>query len=152
MTLRANEAAGMRYEMIQTIHAYDRPLIFLADINDDLLSDTAKILLGEEPFWSFSEEESEAMWKVKLWSIYEQPICERPKHLTWSHVYKGRYSIIDLLAVSHHLLPSFDGKIGEAQSPKILLDHLQDLTGSVPLSKIDHAMISFLARYNNLPE
>ncbi|MBL8575166.1 MAG: hypothetical protein JNM13_15935 [Hyphomicrobiaceae bacterium] len=130
LIVRAAEAVALRALILRTLDDVgDRPgepVIVLGDLNDDTSSVTTGIIAGPSPPWYWSPQQKAPRRDVALTSVHDVMAERSLANVAYSHVYDGRYSIIDHIFVSRELLSAYADRVGSVQNVRIFNDHLVD--------------------------
>lgn len=125
LILRAAESAALRALLVEAATGNADPIILLGDLNDDLASVTTQLIAGEDPFFLREPRKSGAFDRL-LYSVHD--IQERASHrqVNYSHIYDGRYELLDHILVSEELVAQNPRHIARVRNTRMYNDHLFD--------------------------
>lgn len=130
LIIRAAEAVALRTLILRSLDdAGDgpgEPVILLGDLNDDTNSVTTGLIAGPTPPWYWSPQQKAPRRDVALTSVHDIMAERSLATVAYSHVYDGRYSIIDHIFVSRELLSAYADRVGAVMNVRMFNDHLVD--------------------------
>jgi len=131
LIVRAAEAVALRTLVTRTMDdsvdgKRGEPVILLGDLNDDLSSVTTQVVAGEEPPRYWGKEVKQRLWDVQLYSVHDIQEERSYRDVSFSHIYNGRYELLDHLFVSQEFVRQFPERIGQVANTRIFNDHLVD--------------------------
>lgn len=125
LIVRAAEAAALRALVVAASTGNDEPIIVLGDLNDDLPSVTTQLVAGDDPTFLRGDRKTAAYDRL-LYSVHD--IQERSSHrmVNYSHIYDGRYELLDHIFVSQELVAQNPAHVAEVRNTRMYNDHLFD--------------------------
>ncbi|MBL8741603.1 MAG: endonuclease/exonuclease/phosphatase family protein [Myxococcales bacterium] len=145
LMIRAAEAVALRKLIIDATQGTTTPVILFGDLNDDLSSVTTQIIGGEEPFRFAKPAEQQAVVDRLLYSVHDIEENESYRDVSYSHIFNGRYELLDHIFVSRELYHRHEGHIAAVRITRIFNDHLFDERrvvnpGRGPSPRSDHGI------------
>lgn len=145
LIIRAAESIALRKLIVDATQNNTRPVILFGDLNDDLSAVTTQIIAGEEPFRFAKLEEKKVEWDRLLYSVHDLEEKESYRDVSYTHIYNGRYELLDHIFVSQEFFPGNPARIGSVRNTRIFNDHLQDERrvvnpGRGPSPRSDHGI------------
>jgi endonuclease/exonuclease/phosphatase family metal-dependent hydrolase len=125
---RAAEAAALRWLLVQEMANNHRPVVLVGDLNDVVHSVSGEIITGATPWRKLAHEQKEKIWDVLLWSTNEIQVRNSDRDVTYSHIFNGRYEVLDHVMVSQEFNRANPGHTGYVMYLQIFNDHLTDET------------------------
>lgn len=126
LILRAAEAVALRGLVLQAASENDRPVFVLGDLNDDIPAVTSQIIAGEPPFRLLSNQQKQPIWDRLLYSVHDLQDQQSYRDVSYTHIYDGRYELLDHIFVSQEFYRSNPDRLGEVRNTRIFNDHLFD--------------------------
>ena len=126
LMIRAAEAVALRKLIVDATQGTATPIILFGDLNDDLNSVTTQIIGGEEPFRFAKEAEQQAVADRLLYSVHDIEEAESYRDVSYSHIFNGRYELLDHIFVSRELCHRHEKHIAAVRITRIFNDHLFD--------------------------
>ena len=125
LILRAAEAAALRALVVEAGTGNADPIIVLGDLNDDLASVTTQLIAGDDPFFPRGPRKAAAFDRL-LYSVHESRSAPRHRQVNYSHIYDGRYELLDHILVSEELVAQNPRHIARVRNTRMYNDHLFD--------------------------
>lgn len=131
LMVRAMEAVALRAIVVKLLdNVVDgergEPLMLFGDLNDDLTSVTTQAVAGEEP-WRFAKLPDKLKeWDLQLYSVHDIQEAQSYRDVSYTHIYNGRYELLDHIFVSQEFVRQFPNRIAQVANTRIFNDHLQD--------------------------
>ena len=144
LTLRACEAAALRYLILKEISHTKTPLIVLGDLNDAAHAVTSDILQGKLPQKNYPLEVKFKLWDILLYSCSDLQVRKSYKDVYYTHLHNSHYESLDHIFVSQEFVNENPRCIGNVEYMKLFTDHLMDtaLTDDPPPSHTsDHGQV-----------
>lgn len=130
LVVRALEAAALRAIIVGLLDNTDgergEPLILLGDLNDDLNAVTTQAIAGEEPPRFLRDEQKLREWDVLLYSVHDLQEALSYRDVSYTHIYNGRYELLDHIFVSQEFVRQFPKRIAQVAHTRIFNDHIFD--------------------------
>ncbi|MEO8706969.1 MAG: endonuclease/exonuclease/phosphatase family protein, partial [Kofleriaceae bacterium] len=114
LVARAAEAAALRALVVEETKDTTKPVIVIGDLNDDISSVTTQMIAGESGFDTI------------LYSVHDLQEQQSLRAVNYSHVYNGRYELLDHILVSEELVARNPKHIAKVRFTRVLNDHLFD--------------------------
>jgi endonuclease/exonuclease/phosphatase family metal-dependent hydrolase len=127
LLLRAAESVALRKLLLDELQGTNTPVIVLGDLNDDVSSVSTQIIAGEAPYFKQGHDEKEQAWDRLLYSAHDLEEAESYRDVSYSHIFDGRYQLLDHIFVSQEFVAANPKRIGAVRSTRIFNDHLVDV-------------------------
>ncbi|TPX31244.1 hypothetical protein SmJEL517_g05380 [Synchytrium microbalum] len=102
--------------------------IVLGDLNETVHSTSTEIVTGTKPFKKLPFWVKQNVYRNMLSSTNDVQVRSSDRDVTYSHIFNGRYDVLDHILVSNDLIRSNPLHIGYVQLLHHLNDHLIDAT------------------------
>ena len=139
LILRAAESVALRALVLDAVRGNDHPVFVLGDLNDDLPAVTTQTIAGEAPFRLLRHAQKQQVWDRLLYSAHDIQEQLSYRDVSYSHIFDGRYELLDHIFVSQEFYRSNPDRLGEVRNTRIFNDHLFD---SRLVSELDSAPLS----------
>jgi predicted extracellular nuclease len=126
LILRAAESVALRALVVKAAAGNQNPIFLLGDLNDDLPAVTTQIIAGEEPWRFKSRDEKRVDWDRLLYSAHDLQEERSFRDVNYTHIYNGRYEVLDHVFVSEEFYPGNPRALGDVRITRIFNDHLMD--------------------------
>ena len=83
-------------------------------------------MAGNEPFFLLRHEQKKRLWDVLLYSVHDIQEAQSYRDVSYTHIFNGRYELLDHIYVSQELVRQFPNRVGEVRNTRIFNDHLFD--------------------------
>lgn len=146
LVIRAAEAVALRALVLDAVKGTDAPVIVLGDLNDELSAVSTQTIAGPTP-WRFAKKEQKApVLDTLLYSVHDLQNRQTLRDVDYTHVFDGRYQLLDHVFVSQELFGAGAAPIGRVANTRIFNDHLIDtgLAINVPSglsARSDHGVV-----------
>lgn len=145
LIVRAAEAVALRSIVSGIIGdkepgAKGEPLIVLGDLNDDVPSVTSQIIAGEEPPHYWPREQKQKIWDTLLHSVHDIQEAQSYRDVSYTHIFNGRYELLDHIFVSQEFVRQFPNRIAEVRNTRIFNDHIFDRRLAAPGERTNSAL------------
>ncbi|MEY2929524.1 MAG: hypothetical protein RL033_273 [Pseudomonadota bacterium] len=127
LIVRAAESVALRKLLLDELQGTSTPVLVLGDLNDDLSAVSTQIIAGEAPFFKLRREQKEQAWDRLLYSAHDLEESESYRDVSYSHIFDGRYQLLDHIFVSQELVAANPARIAAVRSTRIFNDHLVDV-------------------------
>lgn len=127
LMLRAAESVALRKLVLDVLQGTNTPVILLGDLNDDLSSVSTQIIAGEMPYFKQRHEQKKQAWDRLLYSAHDLEEAESYRDVSYSHIFDGRYQLLDHIFVSQEFVAANPERIAAVRSTRIFNDHLVDV-------------------------
>jgi hypothetical protein len=137
LIVRAAEAVALRAIVLSIIKdanpgSRGEPLVLLGDLNDDLPAVTTQTICGGEPPHYWPEPEKQKIWDVMLHSVHDIQDAQSYRDVSYTHIYNGRFELLDHIFVSQEFIRQFPKRIAEVRNTRIFNDYIFDERLSSP--------------------
>jgi endonuclease/exonuclease/phosphatase family metal-dependent hydrolase len=139
LILRAAESVALRALVLDAARGNDQPVFVLGDLNDDLPAVTTQTIAGEAPFRLLRHAQKQQVWDRLLYSAHDLQEQLSYRDVSYSHIFDGRYELLDHIFVSQEFYRSNPDRLGEVRNTRIFNDHLYD---SRLVTELDTAPLS----------
>lgn len=126
LIIRAAEAAALRSIVVELVSGNNRPLILMGDLNDDLTSVTTQLIGGDEPAFFLKLPDKKAIFDALLYSAHEIQEQNSHRSVAFTHVYNGRYELLDHIFLSQEFAHGNPQRIADVRNTRVFNDHLFD--------------------------
>jgi endonuclease/exonuclease/phosphatase family metal-dependent hydrolase len=130
LVVRAAEAVALRSIITKLLDGKDgeagEAVILLGDLNDHLTSVTTQLIAGEEPSHRAPRPQKLRQWDTLLYSAHDLQQAQSYKDVAYTHIFNGRYELLDHVFVSQELVRAFPNRFGQVAQTRIFNDHLVD--------------------------
>jgi len=126
LTLRACEAAALRWIILKQIRHTETPLMLVGDLNDATHAVTSDLLQGDHPQRYFPPEVKKKLWDILLYSCGDLQIRKSYKDVYYTHLHDSHYESLDHVLVSQEFVSENPRAIGRVEYLRIYNDHLLD--------------------------
>ncbi len=126
LIVRAAESIALRKLVVEATENNDTPVIVLGDLNDDLPSVTTQTVAGEQPFRFWKQPQKVPVWDRLLYSVHDIQEAQSYRDVSYSHIYDGRYELLDHIFVSQEFYAQNPKRLGTVVNTRIFNDHLVD--------------------------
>jgi endonuclease/exonuclease/phosphatase family metal-dependent hydrolase len=145
LILRAAESVALRTLIVEATQGNKNPVILFGDLNDDLGAVTTQVIAGDEPYRFAPPDEQNAQRDRLLYSVHDIEEAESYRDVSYSHIFNGRYELLDHIFVSQELSPRNRDRIATVRHTRIFNDHLLDERrvenpGRGPSPRSDHGI------------
>lgn len=144
LTLRACEAAALRWLILREIRHSETPLILLGDLNDGPHAVTSDILQGAHPQKNYPGEVKKKLWDILLYSCQDLQIRRSYKDVYYTHLHNSHYESLDSILVSQEFVNENPRHIGWVEYMRLYNDHLLDPSlgeEGIPVWQSDHGQV-----------
>ena len=126
LIVRAAEAVALRKLVIEATQGSKTPVLLFGDLNDDLNAVTTQIIAGDEPYFRLKAAEKRPDWDRLLYSVHDLEMAESYRDVSYSHIYNGRYELLDHIFVSEEFYAGNPQRIATVLNTRIFNDHISD--------------------------
>lgn len=130
---RGAEAAALRVEVLKVVDDPEeshgergRPVIVLGDLNDDVHSVSTQVVGGKAPWQFLPFEKKQRLWDVQLYNAHDIQARQSMRNVAFSHIFEGRFEILDHILVSQEFIREFRKGVGEVRNVRVYNDHITD--------------------------
>ncbi|MBX7079796.1 MAG: hypothetical protein K1X88_11450 [Nannocystaceae bacterium] len=146
LVLRAAESVALRALVLAAVRDTDRPVLLLGDLNDELSAVSTQTIAGPNPPRFLSGPKKAAMFDTLLHSAHDIQDRQTLRDVDYTHIFDGRYQLLDHVFVSQELFHANPKHIGKVRNTRIFNDHLLDtgLAINVPSglsARSDHGVV-----------
>lgn len=127
LILRAAEAVALRKLLLDVMQGTTTPVFLLGDLNDDVSAVSTQIIAGEAPYFRQQPEAMRPTLDRLLYSVHDLEESESYRDVSYSHIFDGRYQVLDHIFVSQELVAANPEHIATVRNTRIFNDHLVDV-------------------------
>ena len=146
---RAAEATALRCLLVDELKDSNTPVVLIGDLNDAVASVTTQISAGDPPWIKLQPEQKRPIWDVLLYSTNDIQSRNSLRDVTYSHIFNGRYEVLDHIFVSQEFYGRNPQRIGRVRYQHQFNDHLVDETmifRSKDRTISDHGQVTAIIR------
>ncbi|MFO0633008.1 MAG: hypothetical protein U0168_09185 [Nannocystaceae bacterium] len=116
LVLRAAEAVALRSLVLAAVRNTDRPVLLLGDLNDDLAAVSTQTIAGP------AQPKKPATFDTLLHSAHDIQDRQSLRDVDYTHIFDGRYQLLDHVFVSQELFHGNPKHIGKVRNTRIFND------------------------------
>ena len=126
LMVRAAESAALRALVVEATKGNSNPVIVLGDLNDDLTSVTTQAIAGDEPPSFMKLDDKKVIFDTLMYSAHDIQEQNSHRSVSYSHIYNGRYELLDHIFLSQEFVAQNPDRIAEVRNTRVFNDHLYD--------------------------
>jgi hypothetical protein len=137
LIVRAVESVALRALVLREIDdpvdgERGKAVVVLGDLNDDTASVTTEVIAGPRPPFYLSTASKLPIWDIGLTSVHDIIAQRSMRDVAYTHIFDGKYSILDHILISQELTSGFPKRIARLLNVVVHNDHVVDENLAMP--------------------